>query len=265
MTGRTCGTGFREGNRQSVVSPGAGVHWQVTDWLGLLAGAYRGFSPAGPGAEGVDPERSLNVEYGLRLAAGSVRLEAVGFFSDYENLLGRCRVSDAGCDAGEEFNGGRVDIQGAELTASWTTKLMSGLGLDADLTYTYTDSAFQTGFLSGFSQWGLVREGDQLPYLPRHRLFAQIGLVGSTLELSAAVKHQARMREEPGTGPVAHGLHADALTTVDVTASWRPRESTLLQLVVGNLTNEAAIVSHRPFGARPNRPRWLTVRVRQTF
>ena len=92
-----------------------------------------------------------------------------------------------------------------------------------------------------------------------------MGLVGGVWELSAAVKHQVKMREEPGTGPVADGLHADALTTVDLTASWRPRESTLLQLVVGNLTNEAAIVSHRPFGARPNRPRWLTVRVRQTF
>ena len=255
----------RRGNSQSVVSPGVGLHWQATDWLGLLAGAYRGFSPAGPGAAGVDPERSLNVEYGLRLAAGPARLEAVGFFSDYENLLGRCRVSDTGCDAGEEFNGGRVDIKGAELTASWTTELTPGLGFDADLTYTYTDSAFQTGFLSGFSQWGLVREGDELPYLPRHRAFARMGLVGGAWELSAAVKHQVRMREEPGTGPVADGLHADALTTVDLTASWRPRESTLLQLVVGNLTNEAAIVSHRPFGARPNRPRWLTVRVRQTF
>ena len=255
----------QRGNNQSVVSPGVGLHWQVTDWLGLLAGAYRGFSPAGPGAEGVDPERSLNVEYGLRLASGSARLEAVGFFSDYENLLGRCRVSDPGCAAGEEFNGGRVDIQGAELTASWTTELRPGLGFDADLTYTYTDSAFQTGFLSGFSQWGLVREGDELPYLPRHRVFARIGLIRGAWELSAAVKHHARMREEPGTEPVADGLHADALTTTDLALGWRPREYTLLQLIVGNLTNEAAIVSHRPFGARPNRPRWLRVRVRHRF
>ena len=190
--------GLQRSSSQSVFSPGVGVHWQVTDTIGLLAGAYRGFSPAGPGAAGVDPERSLNVEYGVRFRAASLYLEAVGFYSDYENLLGRCRVSDFGCEAGEEFNGGRVEVQGAELTAAWTLDLTPGLGLDADLVYTYTDSAFQTGFLSGFPQWGLVREGDELPYLPRHRVQARVGLSGVAWELSAALKHQVKMREEPG-------------------------------------------------------------------
>ena len=257
--------GLRRSSSQAVFSPGVGVHWQVTDTIGLLAGAYRGFSPAGPGATGVDPERSLNIEYGVRFRAASLTLEAVGFYSDYENLLGRCRVSDSGCEAGEEFNGGRVEVRGAELTAAWTLDLAPGLGLDADLVYTFTDSAFQEGFLSGFSQWGLVREGDELPYLPRHRVQARAGFSGVAWELSAALKHQVKMREEPGFGPVSDGLHADALTTVDLTAAWHVRESTLLQLVVGNLTNEAVIVSHRPVGARPNRPRWLTVRVRHSF
>lgn len=257
--------GVRRKNSQSVVSPGVGLHWQVTESLGLLAGTYRGFSPAGPGSAGVDPERSLNHEYGIRFQAASLRLEAVGFFSDYDNLLGRCRVSDTGCETGEEFNGGRVEIRGAEVTASWSVELTPGLGVDADLVYTYTDSAFQTGFLSEFSQWGLVREGDELPYLPRHRTLARVGLAGAGWGLFAAVKHQVKTREEPGSSPIADGLYADALTTVDLTATWQWRESTMLQLVVGNLTNEVAIVSHRPVGARPNRPRWLTLRVRQTF
>ena len=249
-------------NKQSVLSPGIGLHWQVTDSLGLLAGAYRGFSPAGPGSSGVDPERSLNFEYGVRLRLESVELEAVGFFSDYKNLLGRCRVSDSGCEVGEEFNGGRVEVYGAELAAAWTRELAPGLGFDADLSYTYTSSAFKTGFLSGFSQWGLVREGDELPYLPRHRGLARVGFAGEAWQLSVAVKHQVKMREEPGAAPVADGLHADSLTSLDFTATWQVRESTLMQLVVGNLTNTKAIVSHRPFGALPNRPRWLTFRVR---
>ena len=252
-------------NRQSVLSPGFGLHWQITDSVGLLAGVYRGFSPAGPGATGVDPERSLNFEAGMRLRGSSLRLEAVGFLSDYQNLLGRCRVSDYDCEAGEEFNGGRVEVWGAELTAAWTFELIAGLGLDADFVYTYTDSAFQSGFLSRFSLWGLVREGDELPYLPRHRGRARIGLSGTAWELSAAIKHQVEMREEPGARPIGQGLHTDAFTTVDLTASWTPWESTLLQLVVGNLTDEQAIVSHRPFGARPNRPRWLTARIRHRF
>ena len=257
--------GAMRNNKQSVVSPGVGLHWQVTDSLGLLAGVYRGFSPAGPGASGVDPERSLNFEYGARVRMATLRLEVVGFFSDYQNLLGRCRVSDSGCTAGEEFNGGRVEVFGAEVTGSWTIEPTPGWGIDTDVVYTYTDSAFQTGFLSGFPQWGLVREDDELPYLPRHRIFARIGLVRGAWELSAAVKHQVKMREQPGFRPVADGLHTDDFTTVDLTTSWHVRESTLLQLVVGNVLNTAAIVSHRPFGARPNRPRWLSARIRHTF
>ncbi len=258
-------TGATLDNRQSVLSPGFGIFWQVTDTLGVLGGVYRGFSPAGPGSSGVDPERSLNFEYGLRWRTAALQFEAVGFLSDYENLIGRCRVSDSGCDAGEEFNGGRVKVHGAELTAAWTRELTPGIGLDLDLVYTYTDSAFQTGFLSGFSQWGLVHEDDELPYLPRHRGLARIGLFGAAWELSAAVRHQSKMREEPGQGPVANGLHADGHATVDLTARWHFRKSTLLQLVVGNVLDQNAIVSHRPYGARPNRPRWLTFRIRHRF
>lgn len=257
--------GVTRGNDQSVMSPGIGLYWQMTQQIGLLAGAYRGFSPAGPGATGIDPEHSLNLEAGVRIHNPVFKFEAVAFVSDYENLLGRCRVSDSGCNAGQEFNGGEVAIHGLELSTDWSVELNRGMQISTGLVYTFTDSSFKTGFLSGFPQWGLVREDDELPYLPRHRGLAQFRIANDVWELSAALKHQTAMREEPGIGPVEAGLHADAYTTVDVTTSWNVRESTMLQLIVGNVMNEAVIVSHRPFGARPNRPRWVSVRIRNQF
>ena len=179
------------------------MHWQATERISFLAGAYRGFSPAGPGSGDVDPEQSLNLEYGVRFGTPSARLEAVGFFSDYENLLGRCRVSDSGCEAGEEFNGGRVEIAGAEIVGSTEFALTETVSLTLDFTYTYTESAFQTGFLSQFTQWGLVRRGDELPYLPEH-----IGRAGGAAGKRSLVFLRRRARADAdarGTRPRGSG------------------------------------------------------------
>ena len=257
--------GVRRKSRQEVVSPGLGVHWQASPRWSFLAGVYRGFSPASPGSRDVDPEESVNLEYGVRFATPSVRLGAVGFFSDYENLLGRCRVSDTGCAAGEEFNGGRVEIAGAELVGWAALPLTDALTLELDFTYTYTESAFRTGFLSQFEQWGLVRRGDELPYLPEHIGRAGVRLIHGPWELSAAVRGQAQMREEPGYDALENDLHADGFLVLDLALSRRFGGGTLLQLVASNATDEAAIVSHRPFGARPNRSRTLIARVKYAF
>ena len=257
--------GVRRVGAQSVVSPGIGVHWQTTPRLSFLAGVYRGFSPAGPGSRDVDPEQSVNLEYGFRYAAPSLRFEAIGFFSDYENLLGRCRVSDSGCQAGDEFNGGRVEIAGAEIVGWAQFPLTQAASLELDVTYTYSESAFQTSFLSQFPQWGLVRRGAELPYLPEHIGRASAKLVIGRWEASAAARGQAQMREEPGYEDLEDGLHADGFLILDLALARRFADTTLVQFLVGNATDEAAIVSHRPFGARPNRPRSLVVRIKYAF
>ena len=257
--------GVRRDGAQSVVSPGLGVHWQTTPRLSFLAGVYRGFSPAGPGSSDVDPEQSVNLEYGMRFATPSLRFEAIGFFSDYENLLGRCRVSDSGCQAGEEFNGGRVEIAGAEIVGWARLPLTQAVALEFDLTYTYSESAFQTSFLSQFPQWGLVRRGDELPYLPEHIGRASAKLTTGLWEATAAVRGQAQMREEPGYENLEDGLHADGFLVLDLALSRRFGDAALAQFLVGNATDEAAIVSHRPFGARPNRPRSLVARIKYAF
>lgn len=257
--------GVRRDGAQSVVSPGIGVHWQTTQRLSFLAGVYRGFSPAGPGSRDVDPEQSVNLEYGMRYATPSLRFEAIGFFSDYENLLGRCRVSDSGCQAGEEFNGGRVEIAGAEIVGWAQFPLTQAVSLELDITYTYSESAFQTSFLSQFPQWGLVRQGDELPYLPEHIGRAAARLITGRWEASAAIRGQAQMREEPGYENLEDGLHADGFLVLDLALARRFGDAMLVQFLIGNATDEAAIVSHRPFGARPNRPRSLVARIKYAF
>lgn len=251
---------------QTVVAPGLGVFWQATESLGFLVGVNKGFSPAGASAgDAVDPEESTNFEYGARYNVGQFSAEVIGFFSDYDNLLGRCRASDVGCNVGEEFNGGRVEVAGVEVYGSYTHELGNQLQVPISLSYTYTESVFQESFSSSFSQWGEVTQGDQLPYLPEHVGRIVVGLKSSDWELVMAVNHQSEMRDQAGGESFTSVLHTDAYTTVDLSASWQVNPAWYAQLSVDNVADEQAIVSWRPFGARPNKPRAVRARVKYQF
>ena len=249
-------------NDQSKVLPGLSALWGISESTSLFAGVHKGYSPRSPGSSADQAEESTNYEYGLRYNQENRGFEIVGFHSDYENLLGRCRVSDFGCNPGEEFSGGEVKISGAELSGSLQRNFDNDLNLTVSLNYTYTDSEFQESFLSTFSQFGLVREGDELPYLPESIARVEILLTKDDWELLGAVKYQSSMREEPGQGPIEQGLYGEELTVVDLSASWHFSESGSLQLLMTNLADEQKIVAHRPFGARPNRPFSAVLRVK---
>ena len=238
--------------------------WQITNTTSVFVGAYEGFSPAGP-ASGADHEESLNFEVGARYAAGATEGSLIGFYSDYDNLIGRCRVSDPSCTPGSEFNGGQVNIGGLELSFMHQRALFDASRLEIALSYTYTESEFGETFLSGFSQWGLVREGDELPYIPEDVGNFRVSFFHGSWSVEGSVDFQSEMREVPGIGEISEDLHADDITTLDLTGSYQFSDALKLQVMLLNATDEAAIVSHRPFGARPNRPRSLVGRIRYRF
>ena len=99
--------------------------------------------------------------------------------------------------------------------------------------------------------------GDELPYLPEHIASASVDLNYGQYAGGIAFKHTAEMREEPGSGPVSEGLFAEAQSHFDLHVRRNFGESTYLQLMVRNHTDEREIVAHRPFGgAFRLRPTW---------
>ena len=252
-------------NTQTITTPGVGVYRQLTDSLGVLAGIYMGFSPSGPGQSGAESEESVNVEYGVRYTTTDVSGEVIAFKSDYDNLLGRCRASDSDCQVGQEFSGGSVEVSGIEVTGQGQYDLSDKMVLTSQFNYTYSESKFKSSFFSRFSQWGLVNEGDELPYVPKHAGRWQMGLESDLWALDLAIKYQHGMRETPGLGDITEGLHTDNITTVDVSATWFINEDVDVKILARNLTDDSSIVSHRPYGARPNLPRTLLAQVRYRF
>ena len=253
-----------KGQSQKLTAASVSGIWQMTDAFSVFLGAYEGFSPAGP-ASGADHEESLNFEAGLRYASNRFEGSLTGFRSDYDNLIGRCRVSDPNCTPGSEFNGGEVEIAGLEVSLLHTLSLSDFSRLEWALSYTYTESEFGQTFLSGFSQWGLVREGDEVPYIPEHIGNARVSYYRNKWGIEGALDFQSEMREVPGMGDIAEDLHADDFTTLDLTISHQTTEALTLQMMLLNALDKAAIVSHRPFGARPNRPRSLVARIKYQF
>lgn len=243
-----------------VVLPGLGAAWSFTRWTSVFAGAHQGFSPLAPGqAADVKSERSWNFELGARHAGRTRSLELIGFFNRYENLVGRCTQS-AGCNeelVNAQFNGGEVAIWGAELAGSLTHPITKGLEARASGSYTLTMSRFLSTFQSAFPQFGNVREGDELPYVPVHQAAATLGIGTERWSLDASGTFVGRMRDKAGVGELVDNEATDAQLVLDVVASHFVPGGGKVYLQANNLLNSAFVVSRRPFGVRPNMP--LTV------
>lgn len=247
------------------VIPGLGTVFHLTDNFSFLGGINKGFSPAGPSAnDNVDSEESINYEWGFRYNEGDVSIELINFFSDYDNLIGRCRVSDSGCTVGDEFNGGNVEVAGMEVITRYSYNF-DGFTIPLNVTYTYTDSAFQSSFESSFSQWGLVSKGDELPYLPEHQMRLETGVRAAKWDVLLAVKYTGEMREIAGQGDINAVSHLEPLTTLDISSSYHINNDWTVQFNIDNVADAQEIVSRRPFGARPNKPRTAIATVKYRF
>ena len=252
---------------QTAVLPGIGFYQALTESLGLLAGVHRGFSPAVPGNDNLSSaEKSINYEGGARYAKGALQAEIIGYYNDYENLTDVCTQS-SGCsetDLDRQFDAGKARIYGVEVFGRHEQRI-GRLTLPVTLAYTRTQAKFSTQFKSDDPIFGEVEIGDEIPYVPRHLLNAGLGLEHSRGGVNIAATYVSAMREKAGAQPLAQVLATDRQFVADVSAYVPLYGSWLLYANVRNIFNEAYIVSRRPFGARPNIPRWVQLGLRATF
>ena len=259
-----------------VVLPGAGVYYGLGDSIGVLAGVYRGFSPPAPGAEeAVRPELSVNYEAGARLNDEPLRVEVIGFYNDYSNLTDICTLS-SGCldqDLDRQFDAGEARIYGLEAFVAHELPAL-GLTFPLSVAYTLTFAEFANSFESQdpifqpsreLRRSARVEAGDELPYVPRHQLNASLGVEFDRLSAVVGVNYVSQMREQPGPGEIETSLHTDRQLVVDVGGSVKVVRPLSLYANVRNLFDSHDIVSRRPYGARPNPPRWLQVGAKLAF
>lgn len=250
-----------EPQTRAILLPGLGLLQPLHDSVDAFVGAYRGFSPVGPGQpEEVEPEQSWNLEGGLRASHVDLEAEVVGFVNAYTNITGQCTIS-GGCTGDQldqQFNGGAARVWGLESTVGNVFLLPGMFSLPVSATWTWTEAEFLTGFTSGFPQFGTVEQGDFLPYVARHQGHARVTLMSPAFDLGGGLTARSGMLDEAGLFPVTE-TDVPPLVLLDAALNVRPRPWLTVYATGSNLLGSTAITSWRPFGARPTAPTQVMV------
>ncbi len=250
-------------SRVNVLVPGIGLDYRVGDDGMLFAGVHRGFAPPAPGAAAeVEAETSVNYELGGRYRGLGGAFSAAGFFNGYVNLLGNDTLSGGGQGTGDQFNGGKARVWGAEVSGTWNiAPAQASVGVPVSLGYTWTRGEFLSSFESDYEPWGEVEAGDEIPYLPEHQVHISGGVQGSAWDAYATLTAGSAMRTVAGRGPIELGTGTEAFAVVDLTAGWNLGTDTRLNATLQNVFDVAHVAARRPAGVRPGLSRTIAVGV----
>ncbi len=194
----------------------------------------------------------------MRYRNHGIQAALIGFHTRYDNLVGVCTaISGGGCDIGEEFDGGRVNVTGleAELAYDFGRAHDLAIGIPFSLAYTWTTSEFRNAFASNFGEWGEVNRGDELPQIPSHQLNAALGLIWEQWRVNLNANYVGATRALAGSGTIPLDERIDSRVLFDLAAEYRVHPNASLFASVENLTDETYLVAWRPSGARPGMPR----------
>jgi len=143
------------------------------------------------------------------------------------------------------------------------------LTLPIQLTYTYTKSEFESEFTDGSGIFtapnSKVEIGDELAYLPQHRLNVKAGLQHDLWSLQLSMLYQSEMRNEAGQGSIPEDEKIDAYTVLDVSAFYQVHPSVQVYSTIDNLINKEYMVAGQPMGYRPGKPRAIHAGVKVGF
>ena len=234
---------------------GFGATYDVNDNMQLVAGFHEGMTAM----FGTDPETADNMELGVRYSEGMTNVEVFYFASDYESLKAECKNSQGGdCNEGDVFDGGAVDVSGLEMSASWLLESANGVSYPIGLTYTSTDATFANSFDDDGDYWGVVADGDDVPYVPDSSLALVAGFVNAN-GLSGNVRY---VNNGSSCSTAACGTYQkiDAHSFVDLNLRKALNANMDVYLVVENVMDSEDIVARAPKdGARSQKPRTMKV------
>ncbi|NNE57407.1 MAG: TonB-dependent receptor [Hellea sp.] len=239
--------------------PALSAKFDLNDQWSIMGGAHRGFAAAPVSSrQSTSPEESFVYEGGFRYRGDATfDVDTTFFFNDYSNLLGECTNSTggSGCDLGDAFNAGKVNVMGVEISASadiadW---IKTGLSIPVSLSYTFTDGEFQTSFSNDF--WGNVIAGDELPYVAQNQLTLSAGIQDDHWGLNTTINALGDVRDVAGQGEIPMSELVKGRAVLDMAAYYDLREGIRLKIKAENLLDADYAAARRPYGLRPGKPR----------
>lgn len=239
-------------NHARVLIPGVGLHYQLMPAASVFFGIHKGFAP--PSAELYQkPESSVNMELGTRVAIGNFRVELIGFYNNYSNMLGSDLAASGGAGTLEQFNVGEARVKGAEFLVQYQPLPKNcNVRLPLQVSYTYTDTEIRNSFES--HSWGNVVRGDEIPYIFKHALNMQLGIECKWFYANIGARYNSDMRTSPGQGTIAEREKVPANLIFDASLNVFVNKYLTVRLNAINLTNRVYLTSRHPAGLRAGHP-----------
>ncbi|MBI3072273.1 MAG: TonB-dependent receptor [Deltaproteobacteria bacterium] len=252
---RSLGTRLSRG----VLTGGAGVAYQVTRPLALVANVGRAFRAPNvfdlsligerPGNRTnipnpkLGPESVFGVDVGLKLTGRSVTGELFLFYADYSDKIESRETGDVTTDGRkivQSQNVNQVWLSGAEAAVRW--RLSAKLTLSASLTFVWGDEKTPTGLVQPASRIPPLGGQVGLSWRPTPRFFIEPFLRYATT--------QSRLSDRDKTDPRINPNGTPGWVTTNLRAGW-----TLHKRVSARLTIENVIdYDYREHGSGMNAP-----------
>ena len=225
----------------SVLLPGIGVNYEFGRF-NFFGGIHRGYTAPSSGAlkvtnfgQNVDtggldlePEKSWNMEFGVRSWLPGIILETSGFFVKIEDLVAAGR--------GTAFkNLGKVDLSGVETAMTLGLSELVSIFPDLNLSYTYLRTQVVDGIVKSATIAGNVDvelNGNELPYAPRHTFTIGIAKqIGDLLRMRADMRvvdevftdfeNLQKTFNRGDTGPIPSYAIVNASIAYKLTKQWQ--------------------------------------------
>ena len=257
----------RTSGDENLLMGGVGANYELTEHQSLFGGVFRGVSSPGADAyfSGVDEEKSIGYELGIRHRKDEMNLELTGFFTDFDNLIS----TGSGFPGSVASNAGAAHVMGLESIAQYDAGKAAGL---TDSIPLYVSATWSRARFDGTSAelagggdliYAGGRDGNELPYVPEWKLAAGIGYQA---EKWAANLDATYTGSTWGTGyngdarpgdQTSRDGEIDALLLFNLSARYQLTKNVTLLAGVQNLLDERATVSRIPEGPRANAPRTI--------
>jgi len=253
-------------NKVDVFIPGIGANYRFSNQLSLFGGVHKGFAPPG-NTEGTNPEKSINIELGGRFDFNGLKGELVGYYNDYDNLIGSDLAASGGTGSLDQFNAGKALVKGIELILNYNMlqNTTSKLRLPLTLTYTLTDAKFQSNFDSEIDIYGAVNYGDQIPYIAKNQFNFTAALENSIFNISLSGRYTDSFRTQSGTGAIPEEFKIGNNFVVDVAARYYYTSRITLFTNILNVFDTTYEVARLPAGLRPGAPFMVNAGVAFSF
>ena len=251
-------------NHVNQIIPGASIMYNLNPKNIIFTGVHKGFSP--PGSQpNTEAENSINYELGYRYKGILGNLQLVGFYNDYNNLLGADLSVSGGTGTNNLFNAGEALTQGIEFEYANQFFINESWSIPFQTSYAFIHATFKNSFNSSFEPWATVVSGDLMPYIPQHTANVTTGIQNHYFNIIGQMSYTSSINTIASNKQLNNQNAVKGFAVCDLSSEIFVSNQAKIFIGLNNIFKNTYAVARRPFGLRPGMPRSLRLGFKWTL